>query len=1284
MDFVEIWKKWQKIWKEKQTYKVVEDKNKKSFYILDMFPYPSGAGLHVGHPKGYIATDVIARKHMLQWESVLHPMGFDTFGLGTEQYAIANKMKPQVAAAQNIATYKRQLEMFGCTYDWDREVNTADPKYFKRTQKTFLDLYNSYFDEEEQKAKSIHDLEVRIEKWDLKVPENMTKEEFLDSERLAYVDYKPINRCPNCKTWLANEDLNSDWTCERCGTQVEQKPMKQWVIRITKYAERLLDWLENLPGWSDSTKDQQRNWIGKSEWTQFEMKVVTPTQTLPLKKEKGLKPMWIRIDSGHHMIEIARNLRKKMTNAEKFLWELLRDKQLNDLKFRRQHPLWNYIADFYCPELKLVIELDWSVHNTKEQREIDKERDFVMKEYWLVVKRFKNKEIFNNIENVLQEIVNISEQTSLSFDRRGTEGEVEKFSVYTTRIDTAFGIKFVVIAPEHDLVKSLKLKVESKEIQIKNWDEVQEYIEKAKHKTALERTELQKDKTWIKIEWMYAINPFNNEKVPIFVADYVLANYGTGVVMAVPAHDERDFEFAKKYGIEIKHVIGPKFWKKHEEDKAKESWYAVIYNEKNDKFLVWVYKEWWENHYWFPGGTIEEWETLTEWTIREVEEETWFHDLKYINDICCSQSFYFANSKNVHRENNAKYLLFKLNSEARKEKKLTEYKKDSPIMRVSSEEILKDTREEIWPIWRYGTKKFVVEMTKRYFQWNAAYTEKWILVNSWEFSGLTSDQAIESMQKWLEKHNIWWKKVNYRLQDWVFSRQRYWGEPIPMIHCDNCDVKLSINFYNQEIWDKLLSGDKTIESRALNPEEKERYFGDVKEWDIVKWILKEKWDTQNFRVKKVWEYAHLEDLFLDKIVCQGICGSNMDKYDTYEKFEKWYESLSKWYLDKINKNWIVCWEFEKVGAKIVPLEFKDLPLELPDVENYEPTGTEEWPLADIDERINVKCPKCGWNAKRESNTMPGWAGSSRYWMRYMDPDNQNELVSSEKERFWHPVDVYVWWAEHITRHMIYARFWHKFLQDLWTVSVDEPFKKYQHVGLIMAEDGRKMSKRRWNVINPDDIINEFGSDTLRVYEMFMWPFDQAVAWNTSWVKWVKKFLDKVVNLYDKIDSKIKDDKKILNVLHQTIKKVTEDIDRFSFNTAISQMMILVNELSAIEKISKDTFEKLVLILAPFAPHLAEELWEKLWNHSNDGAGNFSIFHQNIWPEYDEKYLVEDIITIAVQINGKVRGTIEISPNSSKDEVFEIVKQNEKINKYLQWEILKIIYIPSKICNIIVK
>lgn len=1130
MDFVEIGKKWQKFWKENQTYKVVEKKDKKSFYILDMFPYPSGAGLHVWHPKWYIATDVIARKHMLQWEMVLHPMGFDTFGLGTEQFAIANKIKPQIAAEQNIATYKKQLEMFGCTYDWDREVNTADPNYFKWTQKVFLDLYNSYFDEKTQSAKPITDLESKIENGQLNIPVWMTKEQFLDTQRLAYIDYKPINRCPSCKTWLANEDLNSDWTCERCSSKVEQKPMRQRVVRITKYAERLLDWLESLPEWTDSAKEQQRNWIWKSEWTQFKMEVITPSQTLPLEKEKGFKPMWIKLDSGHHMIEIARNLRKRMTDAEKFLWELLRDRQLNNLKFRRQHPLWNYIADFYCPELKLVIELDWSIHNTKEQKEIDKERDFIMREYWLTVKRFKNSEVFDEIEKVLQEIISISENIPLSSDK----GEVDYIEVYTTRIDTVFGMSFVVMAPEHKLVESLKLKVESGDVQIKNWDKVQEYIEQAKHKTQLERTELQKEKTWVILDGVYAINPFNWEEIPVYIGDYVLANYWTGVVMAVPAHDERDFEFAKKYGIKITQSIAPLN----------------------------------KNH----------------------------------------------------------------------------------------------------PDYEFITKSEV------------CYTEKGILVNSGQFSGLTSDDAITKMQERLEEKQIWWKKINYRLQDRVFSRQRYRWEPFPIVFCNHCDSKLTINFRNKDTRNGILSGNKTIETRALNPEEPERFFGNIKAWDIVVAINKETNEELRLKIIKTYQRKDLRDIrenedhetikkmYRDKEMFENT--------KTFEDFE-WKRAFTEWYAEKIKENGLVWREFELIGPTIVTMVESDLPLLLPDVENYEPTGTEEGPLANIEERINVECPKCWWKAKRESNTMPGWAGSSRYWIRYMDPHNDKELVSSEKEKFWHPVDIYVWGAEHITRHMIYARFWHKFLQDLWIVSVDEPFKKYQHVWLIMAEDGRKMSKRRWNVINPDDIINEFGADVLRMYEMFMWPFDQAVNRNTNGVKWIKKFLDKVISLRSKVGSWNLDDKNVINLLHKTIKKVSEDIDVFGFNTAISQLMIFVNELNTKEYISKDTFEKLIILLAPFAPHLAEELWSELWNQS-------SIFHQGVWPKYDEKYLVDDVLTIAVQVNWKVRWTVEISPDSTQEQVFAMAKENEKISKYLDWEILKIIYIPWKICNIVVK
>ena len=997
MDFVEIGKKWQKFWKENQTYKVVEKKDKKSFYILDMFPYPSGAGLHVWHPKWYIATDVIARKHMLQWEMVLHPMGFDTFGLGTEQFAIANKIKPQIAAEQNIATYKKQLEMFGCTYDWDREVNTADPNYFKWTQKVFLDLYNSYFDEKTQSAKPITDLESKIENGQLNIPVWMTKEQFLDTQRLAYIDYKPINRCPSCKTWLANEDLNSDWTCERCSSKVEQKPMRQRVVRITKYAERLLDWLENLPEWTDSAKEQQRNWIWKSEWTQFKMEVIiTPSQV------------------------------------------------------------------------------------------------------------------------------------------KKNEGEVDYIEVYTTRIDTVFGMSFVVMAPEHKLVESLKLKVESGDVQIKNWDKVQEYIEQAKHKTQLERTELQKEKTWVILDGVYAINPFNWEEIPVYIGDYVLANYWTGVVMAVPAHDERDFEFAKKYDIKITQSIAPLN----------------------------------KNH----------------------------------------------------------------------------------------------------PDYEFITKSEV------------CYTEKGILVNSGQFSGLTSDDAITKMQERLEEKQIWWKKINYRLQDRVFSRQRYRWEPFPIVFCNHCDSKLTINFRNKDTRNGILSGNKTIETRALNPEEPERFFGNIKAWDIVVAINKETNEELRLKIIKTYQRKDLRDMrenedheTIKKIYRNKEMFENTKTFDDFES----KRALTEWYIEKIKKNGLVWREFELIGPAIVTMKESDLPLLLPDVENYEPTGTEEGPLANIEERINVECPKCWWKAKRESNTMPGWAGSSRYWIRYMDPHNDKELVSSEKEKFWHPVDIYVWGAEHITRHMIYARFWHKFLQDLWIVSVDEPFKKYQHVWLIMAEDGRKMSKRRWNVINPDDIINEFGADVLRMYEMFMWPFDQAVNRNTNGVKWIKKFLDKVISLRSKVGSWNLDDKNIINLLHKTIKKVSEDIDVFGFNTAISQLMIFVNELNTKEYISEDTFEKLTILLAPFAPHLAEELWSELWNQS-------SIFHQGVWPKYDEKYLVDDVLTIAVQVNWKVRWTIEISPDSTQEEVFAMAKENEKITKYLDWEILKIIYIPWKICNIVVK
>lgn len=792
-----IEKKWQKYWVENGTYKNY-DRSKK-FYVLDMFPYPSGAGLHVGHPKGYIATDVVARMKMLQGFSVLHPMGWDAFGLPAENYAIKNKSNPNIFTAKSVATYKKQLEMFGFTYDWDREINTTDPEYYKWTQWIFLKLFE---------------------------------------KGLAYESNEPINWCPSCKTGLSNEDLE-DGNCERCGSEVEQRPMRQWVLRMTAYADRLLSDLDSPElDWEEMIVEQQKNWIGRSEGAQF---------ALPIS---------------------------------------------------------------------------------------------------------------------------------------GTE---EKIEVYTTRLDTVFGMTYAVVAPEHSIVSNLKS-------QITNFNEVEEYVSRANKKTALERTQLQKEKTGVELKGLKVINPFNGEELPLYVADYVLGNYGTGAVMAVPAHDERDFEFAKKYDLKIIESIS--------------------------------------------GGNISE----------------------------------------------------------------------------------------------------------------KAFCEDGVVTNSGEYNNLTSEEARQKMTEWLEKEGIGQKKVNYKMRDWVYSRQRYWGEPIPIVHCEKC------------------------------------------------------------------------------------------------------------------------------GAVGVPEE--QLPVTLPDVEDYEPTGTGESPLAAIADWVNVPCPKCGGPGKRETNTMPQWGGSSWYYLRYIDPKNDKFLVDKDLEKEWMPVDLYVGGAEHATRHLLYARFWHKFLFDIGAVSTIEPFKKLVHVGLIMAEDGRKMSKRWNNVINPDEVIGEFGADSMRLYEMFMGPFTQSVAWSTNGVSGVRRFLEKVWKLQEKIVDQEATDSKFVTLLHKTIKKVSEDIENFRFNTAISAMMILVNEMERQEKIAVADYEFLIKILSPFAPHLAEELWEKLGHDK-------SIFLES-WPEFDPGLIQDEEIAMAVQFNGKTRGTILVSPEVAESEAREKVLADEKLQKYLlEKEIKKVVFVKGRLINFVV-
>jgi len=826
----EIDSKWQENREKEDLYKVSEKTDKAKFFVLDMFPYPSGSGLHVGHPKWYIATDVVARKKILEGFNVLHPMWWDAFGLPAENFAIRNKVHPNVSTSKNIEKFKSQLKKIGFTYDRSREINTTDPKYYKWTQWIFLKLFEHYYDKDTNKAKPIKKLEIKIKSWEIKIPKWMSKKDFIDWQRLAYIDYKPIIWCPNCKTGLAQEDLE-DGKCERCNSEIEMKAMKQWRLLDD------LDWLDERP---NSVKEMQKHRIGRSEWCEFDMDVVNQ---------------------------------------------------------------WN--------------------------------------------------------------------------------NKIWKISVFTTRVDTVFSMAFAVIAPDHPDVNKYIWEDEEKKCI--------EYIEKAESLSDLDRTEL-KEKTWV---WTgnFVKNPFNWEKVPLWIGDFVLGHYGTGAVFG-DAHDERDFVFAKKYWIPLKISILPENYDE---------------NEKNN--------------------------------ILNFEE---------------------------------------------------------------------------------------------------CFVDYGILINSGKFNGLKSDEAKTILAEFAEKEWFGKKTLNYKLRERVFSRQRYWGEPIPMIFVEN---------------------------------------------------------------------------------------------------------------------------------NIIPLDEDKLPLTLPEVEHYEPTWTEEWPLANIDKWINVDISWQKW--KRESNTMPQWAWSSWYWLRYMDPKNDKKLVDPEKEKYRWQVDVYVGGTEHATRHLIYARFWHKFLFDIGVVSNIEPFKKLKNQWMILAEDGRKMSKRWNNIVNPDDIIAEYGADTMRVYEMFMWPFEQEASRSTNWLKWAWKFLNKIINLSENLHEN-PDDEKTLIILNKTIKKITEDIDEFKFNTAIAQMMIFVNN---IKTISKNWFSKFVICLAPFAPHLAEELWANLWNTE--------FIFKTSWPKFDEKYIVESKINLPVQINGKMRGTISIDKEIEENLLIEIVRKDKKLEKYLTGEPKKIIYIQWKILNIIV-
>ena len=932
---------WQKKWEEEKLYQTPKLPGAKKVYVLDMFPYPSGEGLHVGHPKGYIATDIYSRFKRMNGYDVLHPMGWDAFGLPAEQFALKNKIHPRLAVEKNVANFKQQLSHIGCDYDWSREINTTDPEFYTWTQWIFTKLYE---------------------------------------KGLAYESYEPINWCPSCKTGLANEDLDGD-RCERCDSVVEKKPLRQWVLKITDYADRMLADLDTLQ-WPEGVKTAQKNWIGRSEGAEFD------------------------------------------------------------------------------------------------------------------------------------------------FELADTSGE--KVQVFTTRPDTLFGATFVAISAELASTWFDEGKIVG--VDIKNFI-IKTLEDKKKENDYTSLPEKEGIFTGV-----YAINPATQEKIPVWIANYVLGTVGTGAIMAVPSHDDRDYEFAKKYTIAIKQVIAQETGTPQENPEFRKSIVAVVHNPKEDTYLSLNWGSLGGNL--FIGGGVDEGEDGVSAAIREIKEETGYSNLQYIAKTGTIFHNYFAHSKNVARRIEATGFLFELIDEQQEDKALEENEKDKfTVEWLSEKDSLIKIKDELHAL------VFTKMLSKK-----ELYIGEGILVNSAKYDGLTSQEA----KKKITEDFRGMKVVTYKIQDWVFARQRYWGEPFPVVR------------------------------------------------------------------------------------------------------------------DK--------------DGKVYMVDESELPVILPEVESYEPTGTGESPLAAITDWVNVrgyvtekgtfKQSPDGEIFTRETNTMPQWAGSSWYYLRFLDPHNSQALVDPAIEKAWSPVDVYVG-GDHATRHLIYARFWHKFLYDIGVVSTIEPFARLEFLGFILAEDGRKMSKRWGNIINPDDVVAEYGADTLRVYEMFMAPFEQTAAWSTSSIKGADKFLDRVYSLRNKFG----DTSTVENILHKTIKKVTEDIENFKFNTAVSSMMILLNEMEA-GSFKKEEYISFLTILAPFAPHVTEQSFNEL--------GNTDSIHTLSWPDFDESKLVETSITMVIQIAGKMRGTIEISKDLEDSAVLDMVKQQESYQKYVgNTEPKKIIIVKNKIINIVI-
>jgi leucyl-tRNA synthetase len=971
--------KWQEYWAKYPELSQADEKSEKpKFYCLDMFPYPSGDGLHVGHVENYTATDIYSRYLRMNGKNVLHPVGWDAFGLPAENYAIKMGVHPRKKTQENIENFTRQIKSLGVSYDWSREIDTSSPEYYKWTQWFFLFLYKN---------------------------------------GLAYRKKAKVNWCESCKTVLANEQVE-DGRCERCKKEVIQKDLEQWFFKITDFAEDLIKDLDKVD-WPHSTKIAQRNWIGKSEGA------------------------------------------------------------------------------------------------------------------------------------------------IIKFSLTGSQLPSEKyFEVFTTRVDTIYGCTYCVVAPENELVESLQGSIE-------NYEEVEKYIAQAKKKTDLQRTELQKEKTGVEIKGIKAINPFTNEAVPIFVADYVLSTYGTGAVMAVPSHDERDWEFAKKYKLPIKQVIEPCFLQlvepgKIREDKPfveREAIMAVVRHWEKDAYLGLEWKQvGWKT---FVTGGPEKGQTMEEAARNEILEETGYKNLKLVKKLPRVHGKFFHVPKQLNRF--AHFTVFYFELENGEKQDISEKEKNMhDVVWVPKEKVEQfltpDSHIYIWqgllaslsPIINIPRNVLDIAAGAREGLYcesdNECFTDDGVLANSEKYSSLTSEKAREEMAGWLEKKNLGGRKTTYKLRDWLISRQRYWGAPIPMIFCEKC------------------------------------------------------------------------------------------------------------------------------GWREVPE--KDLPVLLPDVKDYRPKGTS--PLGTNLDFVCATCPECGGAAKRETDTMDTFVCSSWYFFRFADPKNEKEFAAKKQIEKWLPVDMYMGGAEHTVLHLMYSRFFTKSLYRHKLIDFDEPFAKLRHQGMVLAEDGKKMSKSLGNVINPDEIVREYGADTLRLYEMFMGPLEEMKAWNTKSIVGLKRFLDRVWRLSEKLKSKSEKpqlkNKSLESLVQKTIKKVTEDIENFRFNTAISAMMILLNEFE--KEIYLIHYTLYIILLSPFAPHIAEELWSEL-GHKN------SIFLEK-WPEYDKKLIKDEEITLIIQVNGKVRDQLKLAAGASEEEAKKLALESEKVAKYIgDKEPRKIIFVPNRLINFVV-